>query len=157
MIHKKRNFSLAQPPCEAGDTFEACNLTQLRPDTEICGGLSGLTFRRCNLVNCKPPPDAAIEECNTAQISFCSHLHPEWMDKGLPACAVDCQHRQGATKRWVLIHEPELREIKQTVDPKKPKLRITNTADADGVIDQRFEKEVWVYADARVGKFRPKT
>jgi len=88
------NFSHTDPASkvtvENGDTFERCNISQLVPDTAICAGKTGLTFTSCNLVNCSVPGDAVVEHCNTAQISRCAHLHPEW--DALPAEADDCPH-----------------------------------------------------------------
>ena len=87
-----KNFSHRQPIGVAnGDTLDRCNLSQLVPHTVVCSGITGLTFRGCNLVNCDVPGDAVVEHCNTAQISRCAHLHPEWAD-ALPAEAENCPH-----------------------------------------------------------------
>ncbi len=81
---KNKNFSgplLANFSPANGEVIESCNFTQPIPWTLIAERVSGLTFRDCNLVNCLPPSDSVIENCNTAQIS----RHTE-------ACPVDCEH-----------------------------------------------------------------
>jgi len=92
MLYRLKQYSFTDPDCSDGDTFEQCNLSQLVPGTEICEGKIGLTFRQCNLVNCLVPVGSIIERCNTTQVSRCSHLHPEWVERGLAECAVDCSH-----------------------------------------------------------------
>ncbi len=70
--------------------FKGCNFTQFQPNTNILVGKTGLTFERCNLVNCFVPGDATIISCNNTQISFCYHLHPE--DYNLSAEPDNCPH-----------------------------------------------------------------
>lgn len=71
-----------------GDVLEGHNFAQVLPGTAIFEGVTGLTFRGCNLVNCVVPVDAVVEKCNTAQVDRCSHLHA-----GLPyTCEVECRH-----------------------------------------------------------------
>ena len=77
------------PVIKDGHTFTNCNFMQEKPNTEIFKGISNLTFKSCNLVNCKLPADAKIISSNTAQKSFCSHLNPKW---DLPKCEINCQH-----------------------------------------------------------------
>ena len=88
-----KNFSHRDPPDVVavvnGDTLDRCNISQLVPHTVVCAGITGLTFRGCNLVNCDVPEDAVVEHCNTVQISRCAHLHPEWP---LDAEADNCPH-----------------------------------------------------------------
>ena len=87
------NFSFnTEPECSDGDTFEDFNLSQLTPGTEICKGKENLTFKNGNLTNCTVPEGSTIIGCNESQISFCSHLHPEWIAKGLLECADECSH-----------------------------------------------------------------
>lgn len=79
-----KNFSgprIAEFTPTDGEVISSCNFTQPIPWTPISVGVSGLTFRDCNLVNCSPPSDSVIESCNTAQIS----RHTE-------DCLVDCEH-----------------------------------------------------------------
>ncbi|MDY0208365.1 MAG: hypothetical protein RBR82_17345 [Pseudomonas sp.] len=81
---KNKNFShqrIANFMPANGEVIEDCNFTQPTPWTPIAEGVSGLTFRNCNLVNCSPPSDSVVESCNRAQIS----RHTE-------ACPVDCEH-----------------------------------------------------------------
>jgi hypothetical protein len=76
MIEKK-NFSNFAPGTIPADTeYVQCNFTQHVPDTsganpvgvDMFPGYSGptMTFRNCNLVNCKVPAGSVIENCNTA-------------------------------------------------------------------------------------------
>lgn len=89
MTYRMVNLFAQDPPCSDGDTFVDCNLMRLAPNTTICAGVTGLTFRRCNLVNCLVPADATIEQCNTVQVERCAHLHEDWP---LPAEADNCAH-----------------------------------------------------------------
>lgn len=86
------NARFQQPTFEQGQTVEGWNLTQLQPHTAIGGGVSGLRFVNCNLLNCDVPADAVVESCLTCHKSFCSHLHPEWIQHGLPECDEVCDH-----------------------------------------------------------------
>jgi len=84
--------NIALPSVTNNHVFDGCNFSQAEPNTIIFAGVSGLTFRRCNLSNCQLPADAIIEDCLRIQKSFCSHIHPRWVDKGLPECDEDCSH-----------------------------------------------------------------
>ncbi len=86
------NARFRQPPCEDGQEVREWNLTQLLPHTPIGAGVTGLRFVGCNLLNCEVPEDAEVVDCLTIQKSFCSHLHPEWVELGLPECGEDCEH-----------------------------------------------------------------
>jgi hypothetical protein len=70
MEHKKENYSHKSPECSNGDTFVSCNISQIEPATEICSGKTNLTFRNCNLFNCRVPEDAIVVNCNTAQVKI---------------------------------------------------------------------------------------
>lgn len=61
-----------------GDSIEGYNVSQDLPNTIICEGLTGLTFKNCNLLNCKIPDDAKIDDCLHRQKDFCYH---EYYDK----------------------------------------------------------------------------
>jgi len=91
-VHTNRNFSGQTPPCQDGDEFVSCNLSQYVPASDIFAGRTGMTFRRCNLVNVLIPDGCTVESCNTTQVSRCSWLHPEWVERGLPECQEDCSH-----------------------------------------------------------------
>ncbi len=43
-------------------------------------------------MNCDIPKDAVAEGCLRCHVSFCSHVHDGWIEKGLAACADDCEH-----------------------------------------------------------------
>ena len=89
---KYKNYSqgrISDCPAQNGDTFERTNFSQANPNTEILSGITGLTFKNCNLVNCTVPPDATIIQCNVAQVSRCYHLHPDW---GLDPEVENCPH-----------------------------------------------------------------
>ena len=163
-----------------GSVIVGGNFRQLIPDTVILAG-KRLTIRGGNWINVKPDPNWTVEGGNWAQISCCSHLHPEWIkrglpecpedceiehapapehpewvDKGLPECPEDCQHRQGTEKQWGEIDEKEYRTHFASLSPSKPQVRIGKEVDAQNVTVQRFEKEVYVYRDAVQGHNRPK-
>ena len=87
-----------QPECSSGDTFNGCNLMQIRPHTAICTGVTGLQFVNCNLMNCDIPADAIVEGGLRLHKSFCSHLHPDWP---LDACAEVCSHVVDTDEIWV--------------------------------------------------------
>jgi len=98
-IFKRKNFSrdiiaaLGWPiDPKPGDVFEDCNFSQLTPGFKIPDTFTGLTFRRCNLVNVLPPGDAIIQESLVVQISRCTNLRPDLIDKGLTPCEENCEH-----------------------------------------------------------------
>lgn len=80
------------PEVENGHVFEMCNFTQLLPHTKIFEGVTGLVFRKCNLVNCDVPVDAVIDDCLRSQIGFCSNVIPKLVDYGLTQCPEVCDH-----------------------------------------------------------------
>jgi hypothetical protein len=75
-----------------GTVFENDNFHQREPHTAIFSGKSGLTFRNCNLINCDIPADSVVEGGVRCHVSHCSNVHPEWTDKGLTVCDVNCSH-----------------------------------------------------------------
>jgi hypothetical protein len=83
------NFAGKQPECENGQLLENVNIAQPKPHTKICEGITGLTFKSCNLTNCDVPEDAVVVDCLQIQRDFCVHLHPT-MD--LPDEPLDCRH-----------------------------------------------------------------
>lgn len=81
---KRKNFSgprIAEFAPSDGETIEDCNFCQPTPWTPIAVGVTGLTFRDCNLVNCDLPADSVVENCNVVQVS-----------RHTDECAVDCEH-----------------------------------------------------------------
>jgi len=91
------NYSFQQPPdIPDNSIIDGGNYTQSVPHTKIYEGITGLIFRNCNLVNCDVPPDAIVENCNTKQVGFCSHLHPKMLEHGyISKCSISCQHLTG--------------------------------------------------------------
>ena len=90
--------AFSKPELRDGQVVVGENLSQLMPGTPIGQGVKGLTFIGCNLTNCIVPDDAKVERCNTTQVSFCSHLHPELVALGLPECGEDCEHVTGVVE-----------------------------------------------------------
>lgn len=80
------------PEVADGAVIERMNLHQREPHTPVFVGKTGLTFRRCNLINCDVPDGSVIDDCLRAQISHCTNLHPKWADKGLTVCPQVCEH-----------------------------------------------------------------
>ena len=100
---RRGNFSFnPNPECENGDTFggviqykgkplqTSFNLTQLFPHTAVCVGKTGLILGVGNQTNCDFPD--GTQGAVARHMSFCSHEHPEWIARGLPECAEDCEH-----------------------------------------------------------------
>lgn len=87
------SFKTTGLPEPVNGVVEGHNFTQGNPHTKIYEGYTGLTFRNCNLANCDVPADATVISCNRGHISFCSHLHPKWTEKGiLTQCVENCSH-----------------------------------------------------------------
>jgi len=80
------------PTVENGHTFVADNFTQALPHTTIFEGVTGLTFRNCNLNNCDIPVDAVEEGCGHIHLTFCTNIHPEFIGKGVTTCDQVCEH-----------------------------------------------------------------
>ena len=88
------NYSLGRIPMpepENGHAFDGDNFIQLTP-TAIFVGVTGLTFKNCNLTNCILPGDAVTLSHHPQMASFCSHVHPKWVAKGLTECVENCTH-----------------------------------------------------------------
>ena len=90
--YSRKNYAFTSPTFANGDVIERCNLSQHTPGTAIASGVTGLTFRDCNLVNCSVPGDAVVEHCNTTQVSRCTNLHPNLIAHGLAAEVENCPH-----------------------------------------------------------------
>lgn len=96
MTYSKMNFSgikrstLSGLGIENGDVFEDCNFAQYVTGFDLFSGRSGLTFRRCNLVNVEVPWGSIIEDCLVLTKSFCKNLHPDKTD--VPSCVENCSH-----------------------------------------------------------------
>ena len=89
------NYKFVSLPDVPNDSvFERSNFMRGVPHTSIFSGKTGLVFRNCNLTNCELPVGTITEDCLKTHVSFCSHLHPEWLEKGyILECASDCTHR----------------------------------------------------------------
>lgn len=89
------NYSLGRltlPDIENGHTFIGDNFCQLVAHTSLFEGKTGLSFIDCNCINCDMPLDSVFSHCNRAQVSFCTNLRPELIDKGLSPCSENCSH-----------------------------------------------------------------
>jgi hypothetical protein len=90
------SFKTTGLPEPVNGVVEGHNFTQGVPHTAIYAGQTGLTFRNCNLMNCDVPVGSIVEHGLRSQVSFCSHLHDRWLEKGhISECAADCSHRTG--------------------------------------------------------------
>ena len=87
------NYSFKDPGDAIANyaVIDSGNFTQLYPDTPIMTGKT-LTINGGNWTNVRKDPNWTITGGNWTQLSFCSHLHPNWIDDGLSECAVDCEH-----------------------------------------------------------------
>ena len=144
MTYTKINWCYRDPPLQEGDVLIRCNLCQLSPGTEICDGVSDLTLEKCNCVNVKPQPTWTVKGGNWSQTEYCTHDRPELIARGLKVCAADCKHRS-AEQSWVDINEKEYRDLKASLEPSAPTVRVVDDKDAADVIVQTFQKEVYVY------------
>lgn len=90
------NWSFRDPGDDIPDgaVIEGGNFSQHTADTPILVG-KPLTIRGGNWVNVLRDVAWTVEGGNWARISRCSHLHPEWISKGLAECPVACPHVVG--------------------------------------------------------------
>ena len=87
------SFKTTGLPEPVNGIIEGHNFTQGRPHTKIYEGYSELTFRNCNLLNCDVPSDSVVISCGLGHVSFCSHLHPKWLENGFVfECVESCEH-----------------------------------------------------------------
>lgn len=89
------NYSFGKTPLPSvndGHVFTGDNFTQMFPHTKIFVGVRELRFVNCNLTNCDPPEDATFVGGSPKHVSFCSHVRPKLVAKGLPQCAENCSH-----------------------------------------------------------------
>ena len=92
-VIERGNWSFKEPGNDIADgsTINGGNFSQLAPDTPIMVGKE-LTINGGNFVNVRRDDAWTVNGGNWAQVSRCSHLHPEWVAKGLTECAEDCSH-----------------------------------------------------------------
>ena len=88
-------WMIGEWPVKAGMLIERCQCMQEIAGTDICKGISKLTFKECNLTNAVTPGDAKVERSLRIEKSFCSHLNPHM--KSLPECPKDCVHADAYT------------------------------------------------------------
>jgi len=102
------NYSFRDPKDEIPDgaVIDSGNFSQLVPGTEILKDKK-LTINGGNWTNVKKQPQWKISGGNWTQISRCSHLHPEWVSRGLPECSVECKH---------LVEKDEIRIDGELID-----------------------------------------
>lgn len=97
-IIKNKNFSkgflskLSGMNIQNNDTFLGCNFSQTVPHTKVLDGFTGLTFQKCNLINCDVPIDSIIDDCSHYKryVEYCTNLHPTKVN-GVP-CSENCSH-----------------------------------------------------------------
>jgi hypothetical protein len=143
---KHGNFSFADPGDKVpdGSTIHGGNFSQLVPGTEILKGKK-LTIHGGNFVNVKKQSEWTIDGGNWCQVERCSHLHPEWVERGLEECAADCKHRS-ADKEWIELSDAdEFRKEKALLAAND--IKVNNTTDSDGVVTQTFCVRKYVYRD----------
>ena len=78
---------------EDGTTINNSNFSQANPNT-VFPNLVGknITFIKCNLCNVDIDENWTIENCNIAQISRCTNLDSEYIDRGVVECVENCSH-----------------------------------------------------------------
>ncbi len=92
-IIERGNWSFKDPGDDipSGSTINGGNFSQLAPGTVILAGKT-LTINGGNWANVKKDAAWTVNGGNFTQKSRCSHLHPEWVAKGLDECDEDCDH-----------------------------------------------------------------
>ncbi len=153
MIHTSGNYSFQDPPFKDGDTVTGGNYRMFVPETEICKGVKNLTITGGNFTNIKPQPTWTVTGGRWCQISRCSHLHPEWVELGLPECPANCEHRT-AEKVVRELDENEVRRRKQQARPLDG-YAATKVRSADGVDVIRHTVVEYVYSEAVHEDVRP--
>lgn len=144
-IHKSGNYSFREPPFEDGDVIEGGNYAQIAPGTEICSDVTDLTIHGGNFMNCTPQPTWDVTGGNWSQKEFCANLHPELIEKGLPAEPEDCPHRS-AQKEEVELSEDEVRDHKKNGKP-LPEYKAEKVKDKDDVDIVKHTVKKYVYKD----------
>ena len=94
----KPNQCFKQPDLDPNDVLEGVNLSQISPNTVIGEGVEGLVFKNCNLTNCNA--NGIVVGGNKSQVSFCSHLHKEWVFE--ESCKKICEHVTSHVKELVI-------------------------------------------------------
>lgn len=110
------NQAYEMPVLYSGDVVEQTNFQQLLPGTEIGVGVAGITLRKCNLINCKFPKGTSFQKCQRKQVSYCSHLHPELVSRGLKECRKNCKHVVSSLPEVVIEGRVVARDVYQYRD-----------------------------------------
>jgi len=66
-----------QPIIKDNTTINSGNFSQVKPNTPIFVGVTGLIINGGNFTNCSFPPDTILNCKLPLQIDFCKHLHPD--------------------------------------------------------------------------------
>ena len=75
-----------------GSTINGGNFSQIEPGTVILSGKT-LTINGGNWINVQAQQGWTVNGGNWTQVSRCSNLHPEWVEKGLLDAEVEnCPH-----------------------------------------------------------------
>lgn len=87
------NWSFREPGDDIpdGSTINGGNYQQMEPDTAILAGKT-LTITGGNWCNVLQDAAWTVTGGNWSQVSRCSHLHPEWVARGLEECDEVCSH-----------------------------------------------------------------
>ena len=90
---ERGNWSFRDPGDDIpdGSTINGGNFSQAVPGTVILAGKT-LLINGGNWTNVAIDPAWTVNGGNHTQISWCSHLHPELIPRGLPECAEVCSH-----------------------------------------------------------------
>jgi len=154
-IWKHGNYAFKEPSFQDGDTVEDGNYCQLQPNTEICKNIKNIIINGGNFVNVKPQSAWTINGGNWVQKEFCTHQHPNFINRGLTPCAENCSHRQGENKQWVDIDEKEYIQIKEEelkANTLVSSVKIEKTVDLNEITQQKFQKEIYIYEDIVIKK-----
>ena len=85
------NYSFQDPDLPDGSVIESGNFSQLVPGTAIMVGKT-LTINGGNFTNVAAQPEWTVKGGNWTQVDRCSHLHPEFVPRGLQECVTECKH-----------------------------------------------------------------
>ncbi|MCP4607749.1 MAG: hypothetical protein GY845_03390 [Planctomycetes bacterium] len=85
------NYSFQNPDLPNNSVITVGNFSQFVQNTEIMKGKT-LTINGGNFCNVKKQPEWTINGGLWVSKSFCSHLHPSWISKGLSVCELECEH-----------------------------------------------------------------
>ena len=98
------NYSFTDPgdAVPDGSVIDSGNFSQLVPGTAIMVGKT-LTINGGNFTNVVIQPGWTVNGGNWTQIDRCSHIHPNYVQFGLPECPLECPHMAG--KNEIIIDD----------------------------------------------------